>query len=66
MNLLEFLKLVIGPEFTYVHVLNPSNRLEYAQGFADDLINRSFTLHNHKVLSFYFQGGSLIINCSED
>lgn len=66
MILLDFLKLVIGPEFTYVHVLDPRTRTELSQGFADDMINNPLFTQRYKVLSFYFQHGTLVINCQEE
>lgn len=62
MTVLEFLKLLIGPEFTYCHVLDPRARKELAQGFADDMIDNSMFSGSLEVLSFYFQHSTLIIN----
>ena len=62
MTVLEFLKLLIGPEFTYCHVLDPKARKELAQGFADDMIDNSMFSESLEVLSFYFQHSALIIN----
>lgn len=62
MNLLEFLKLLIGPEFVYCHVLDPRAREELAQGFADDMIDNSMFSGSLEVISFYFQHSALVIN----
>lgn len=62
MNLLKFLKLVIGPEFTYCHVVDPRTRQELSQGFVDDLINQPLFTSSLEVLSFYFIHSTLIIN----
>lgn len=62
MNLLEFLKLLIGPEFVYCHILDPRAREELAQGFADDMIDNSMFSGSLEVLSFYFQHSTLVIN----
>lgn len=62
MTVLDFLKLLIDPEFTYCHVLDPKAREELAQGFADDMIDNSMFSGSLEVLSFYFQHSSLVIN----
>ncbi len=62
MTLLEFLKLVIGPEFTFCHVLDPRSCQEQAQGFVDDIIDNPIFSQSFEVLSFYFSHSSLIIN----
>lgn len=62
MTVLDFLKLVIGPEFTYCHILDPKTREELAQGFVDDMIDNSMFSGSLEVLSFYFQHSALIIN----
>lgn len=62
MILLDFLKLVIGPEFTYCHVMDPRTRDELAQGFADDMIDNVMFSGHVEVLSFYFQHSCLMIN----
>lgn len=62
MTLLDFLKMVIGPEFTYCHVLDPRTRDELAQGFADDMIDNPIFSQALDVLSFYFSHSSLVIN----
>lgn len=62
MTLLAFLKLLIGPEFTYCHVLDPRTREELAQGFADDMIDNPIFSQALEVLSFYFSHSSLVIN----
>ena len=58
----DFLKLLIGPEFIYCHVLDPQAREELAQGFADDMIDNSMFSGSLEVLSFYFQHSALVIN----
>lgn len=62
MTLLDFLKMVIGPEFTYCHVLDPRTYDELAQGFADDMIDNPLFSQALEVLSFYFSHSSLVIN----
>ena len=62
MTVLDFLKLLIGPEFTYCHVQDSKARKELAQGFADDMIDNSMFFGSLEVLSFYFQHSTLIIN----
>lgn len=62
MNLLEFLKMIIGPEFTYCHVIDPRTRDELAQGFADDMIDNPIFSQALEVLSFYFIHSSMVIN----
>ena len=62
MTVQDFLKLLIGPEFTYVHVLDPARRDEFAEGFADDMIDNVMFSRQLEVLSFYFQHSNLIIN----
>lgn len=62
MTVLDFLKLLTGPEFVYCHVLDPKARKELAQGFADDMIDNSMFSGSHEVLSFYFQHSALVIN----
>ena len=62
MTVLEFLKLLIGPEFIYCHVLDPRAREELAQGFADDMIVNPIFSQALEVLSFYFSHTSLVIN----
>lgn len=62
MTVLEFLKLLIGPEFVYCHVVDPKARTELAQGFADDIMDNTMFSGSHEVLSFYFQHSTLIIN----
>lgn len=62
MTVLEFLKLLIGPEFIYCHILDPRAREELAQGFADDMIDNSMFSGSLEVLSFYFQHSALVIN----
>lgn len=62
MTVQDFLKMLIGPEFTYVHVLDPVRRDEFAEGFADDMIDNVMFSRQVEVLSFYFQHSSLIIN----
>ncbi len=62
MTVLEFLKLLIGPEFTYCHILDPKARKELSQGFADDMIDNSMFSGSFEVLCFYFQHSALIIN----
>lgn len=62
MTVQDFLKMLIGPEFTYVHVLDPVRRDEFAEGFADDMIDNVMFSRQVEVLSFYFQHSCLIIN----
>ena len=62
MTVLNFLKLLIGPEFTYCHVLDPRTREELAQGFADDMKGNPIFSQALEVLSFYFSHSSLVIN----
>lgn len=62
MTVLEFLKLLTGPEFIYCHVMDPRAREELAQGFADDMIDNPIFSQALEVLSFYFNHSSLVIN----
>lgn len=62
MTVLEFLNLLIGPEFVYCHVLDPRAHEELAQGFADDMIDNSMFSGSLDVISFYFQHSALVIN----
>lgn len=62
MTVLDFLKLLIGPEFTYCHILDPKARTEFTQGFADDIIDNNMFSGSLEVLSFYFQHSALMIN----
>ena len=61
MTVLDFLKLLTGPEFVYCHVLDPKASKELAQGFADDMIDNSMFSGSHEVLSFYFLHSALVI-----
>lgn len=62
MTVLDFLKLLTGPEFVYCHVLDPKAREELSQGFADDMIDNNMFSESLEVLSFYFQHSALVIN----
>lgn len=62
MNLLDFLTMVIGPEFTYCHVLDPRTNTEFTQGFVDDLIDNPLFTQKLDVLSFFFTSSTLVIN----
>lgn len=61
MTVLDFLKLLTGPEFVYCHVLDPKASKELAQGFADDMIDNSMFSGSHEVLRFYFLHSALVI-----
>lgn len=62
MTLINFLKLVIEPEFVYCHVMDPKAGEELAQGFADDMIDNRMFSGSFEVLSFYLRHSVLVIN----
>ena len=63
MNLVEFLRMMIAPEFTWIKIRDPKTGSELACGFADDLMDGSALFLQHfEALSYHVSGHGFTIN----
>ena len=58
-----FLKMIIGPSFTWVHIMDPLTYKDLSRGYADDLLEEHTQfIQKFEVVSFYTVREVLYIN----